>query len=284
MAVLGVLLLVGLLLMLQAGDISWPAPAPQAAAAGGKDVKGKGQAGQSGKSGKSAKGTQAAATPPPPLFVMAAAPAQSPAAGEYLDRRSAALREEDWRIGRTRDAFGYMDESAAAQVVAKLDDQHAYDLLSGLDFRALGRILEAAPPDKAAAWTRLLLERGKLPAVPDELRPAAADRGMYDSLDGLLKAAGYAPDGTPLAGGGSSPPAGSAPAGAAPAGAAPGQPGSAPTGAGGGSAPPPAGNATNNANNGSTGTPPAAPAGAGGSAQPGNGGAAPPTLPPAGGP
>jgi hypothetical protein len=295
---IAILLVIGLLLMVQAGELALP----RTAAKPSDKTAAKTTAGKGAKAGKDK--SKSGSTAPPPLFVMApAAPGRQPGAELYLDRRRTALRDEGWRIGRTQQAFAYMDEAAAAQIVSKLDPPHALTVLSGLDERALGRILEAAPPDKAAEWTRLLLERGTLPPVPSELTPAAAERGMFSGLDELLKDAGYAPDGTPLRAGApnqagspvppTSPPTnGTPPSGLTP----PGQPAgtATPPGSGtpasgnpsGGAPVPPGGTPGGTTSNPSTtpaapgapGTQPGAAGGAGGAAPGGAGGTPPPPV------
>jgi hypothetical protein len=206
LAALGLAFLIGLLLLGQSGSLGLSL----ARVAVGKPQPAAGQGAKGGKNTKGAKGAKGSPAPPP-LYPSTTTPLQA-ALPQLAQRRTQLTRAADWRGARSRRALGHMDEAAAAAILVQLSDPQAVDLLRGLDEFALARVLEAAPPPKAAAWISALAA----PAPPASLAPelTAGGAGSADErLTELLRQYGYGPDGAPLAAASANPPS-AAPAGA----------------------------------------------------------------------
>jgi len=210
LALVGLLALVSLLLMIQAGEIDPLAFMPQ-----------KAESAASTKKGKPAKKGKGPAMVPPADTSLAAE------ANRFLDQRKqeiAADQADQWRL---RHAIAEMDPIPAAALLAAMGDAQAAGIMLHLPPRPLARILEAAPADVSSRWVAILATEPTLPPIPEQYLPYAVQQGFTEAVP--------APEAGPAAGGtatSQAPQAGQPPTGAP--GTAPGTPAPPP-----GTAPPP---------------------------------------------
>jgi hypothetical protein len=190
LAALGIALLLGLVLLAQDGSagrgIAGLLVGGNIAQSTNKPSKSKAAAKGKGKS---------AATPAAPPLYPAPASRLSAAIPRIEERRATLWRAEKWRDARARRGLAHMDEDAAAALLQKMPDPDAAGMLRGLDEFALGRILDAAPPDKGAAWLRLLTAEHPRPPLAPELLPPNAVFGSEVAFEDLLRQYGFGPEG-----------------------------------------------------------------------------------------
>jgi len=161
----GLLALVSLLLMIQAGEIDPLAFLPQKAATAA-----------SAKKGKTAKKGKGPAMVPPADTSLAAE------ANRFLDQRKqeiAANQADQWRL---RHAIAEMDPVPAAALLAAMGDAQATSILSHLPPRPLARILEVAPADVSSRWVAMLATEPALPPIPEQYLPYAVQQGFTEAV------------------------------------------------------------------------------------------------------
>jgi hypothetical protein len=147
--VLGLVALIGLLAMLQSGQLSLGSVLPAPAAG--------------------TRHTKAGARSKTPQFLPRTTKAVSTTGGPAAEQSGPATYPRQPRR-ELYQALAQMDADAAANMLMELDADRVTELLLQLRERELARILEAAPPFESAQWVADLLDA----APPLDLPPAAS--------------------------------------------------------------------------------------------------------------